>query len=187
VLAIAREPQSERAWRAGGHGEQVIGSSLEGLASDSVLVLHDRKFRDESGRLTRRDIDHLVIARKGVWVVDAKACDGQLEVRRAGGLFGPRVEELWVAGRNRTKLVHGVKEQADAVRSELVTVGADVDVHVAMALVGTNLPWFGSSSCGGVHMRSRRGLAKRFQPGPLSGEELTTLRDWLAQRFPAAA
>lgn len=69
-------------------------SRLNDLASDTVLVLHDRRMRRPDGRLAKSNIDHLVVCASGVWVIDAKAYDGQLEVRRAGGLLSPRVAEL---------------------------------------------------------------------------------------------
>ena len=63
------------------------------------------------GRPSRANIDHLVVAASGVWVVDAKTHTGTLEVRRSGGLFSPRVEALYIRGRDQTKLVHGLLGQ----------------------------------------------------------------------------
>ena len=73
LLALTPEPQSQRAWKAGGQGEQIVGSRLNDLASDTVLVLHDRKMRRSDGRLAKSNIDHLVVCASGVWVIDAKA------------------------------------------------------------------------------------------------------------------
>ncbi|MCW2608435.1 MAG: hypothetical protein JWO60_3128 [Frankiales bacterium] len=187
LLAITPEPQSQRAWKTGGVGEKIVGSRLDDLAGDTVLVLHDRRMRRPDGRLAKSNIDHLVVCPGGVWVIDAKAYDGALEVRRSGGLLSPRVEQLWIAGRNRTTLVTGVSDQANAVTRELAAVAADVPVHAALAFVGTDLPWFGASSCAGVHLLGRRQLNKQLQqPGPLGAAELQPLHRWLAQTFPPA-
>jgi hypothetical protein len=143
--------------------------------------------RLENGRPGGGNIDHLVIAPGGVWVVDSKECSGSLEVRRAGGLFGPRVEQLWIAGRNRTKLVEDVIKQAEAVSRELAAADAPVHVHTALCFVGTDLPLFGSSKIGHVALVGRRGLRKLVQrPGPLRSEDLPALQAYLAGRFPPA-
>ena len=81
----------------------------------------------------------------------------------------------------------GVTEQAQAVRRELAAVAADIPVHAALAFVGTDLPWFGAATCDGVHLLGRRQLPKRLQQtGPLQPDEIRSLHQWLAQRFPPA-
>jgi hypothetical protein len=141
---------------------------LEGL--DDVLVLHDRRMRSADGRLARGNLDHLVVAPSGVWVVDAKQYAGSLEVRRAGGLLA------------------GVHAQVAAVRSELDAAPAhDVAVRAALCFVGTDLPWFGSSSAQGVAIVGRRSLRKLLrQDGPLDADDRTSLARWLARRLPPA-
>lgn len=114
----------------------------------------------------------MAISAAGVWVIDAKAYGGSLEVCRAGGLFSPRVEHLWIGGRNKTALVEGVLVQAAAVRREFSAVVAGVGVHRVLAFVGTDLPWSGASSVNGVALASRRRLAKLVrQPGHLDEQE----------------
>ena len=185
LLALAAEPAHQRAWATGSAGERAVAAGIEGL--DEVLLLHDRRLRGPDGRLTRANIDHLAVAPSGVWVVDAKQYAGSLEVRRSGGLLSPRVEQLWIGGRNRTRLLEGVHAQVVAVRAELDAADApDVPVHAAMCFVGTDLPWFGSSSAQRVLLVGRRGLRRLLrQPGPLN-DDRTALAGWLAQRLPAA-
>jgi hypothetical protein len=60
---------------------------------------------DARGRPTRANIDHIAVAATGVWVIDAKTHRGALQVRRSGGLFTPRVEKLYIAGRDKTSLL----------------------------------------------------------------------------------
>lgn len=186
LLALSGEPQHQRAWASGSAGERAVAAGLDEL--DEVVVLHDRRMRDDDGRLTRANIDHLVVAPSGVWVVDAKRYDGSLEVRRAGGLLSQRVEQLWIGGRDRTRLLTGVQAQVRCVRSELDRADAlAVPVHAALCFVGTDLPWFGSSSAQGVAITGRRRLrALVRQDGPLDGDDRTSVARWLAQRLPPA-
>ncbi len=187
VLALSQEPAHQRAWARGSAGERAVGATLNELVGDGLLVLHDRKMRKEDGRLSRANIDHLVVAPAGVFVVDAKAYSGALHVRRSGGWFSAQVEELWIAGHNKTALVHGVAGQVDAVRRELAAVGADVPVHGALCFVGTELPWFGSSSIAGIALVGRRGLARLVRTrGEFEEGDREQLHEYLARRFPAA-
>lgn len=57
--------------RLGLLGEQVVGQTLDRLSSDSVLVIHDLEIR-EPGRKPW-NIDHVVIARSGVFSIETKA------------------------------------------------------------------------------------------------------------------
>jgi hypothetical protein len=187
ILALATEPQHQQAWATGARGERAVGAKLDELVSDDLLVLHDRRMRDEQGRVSKANIDHLLVAASGVWVVDAKAYKGSLEVRRAGGLFTPRVEQLWIGDRNRTPLVEGVQRQVRAVQRELQGVQADIPVRAAMCFVGTELPWFGSSSIGGIALVGRRGLRKLvLADGDLEADDREAVAVWLAARFPPA-
>lgn len=150
-------------------------------------MLHDRALRRPDGRLSRANIDHLVVARSGVWVVDAKTHSGVLEVRRSGGLFSPRVERLFIAGRDRTNLLQGLASQVEAVRRELAAVQAPVPVGGALCLLGTELPWFGQQ-IGQTPLVGRRGLAKLLTAdGELTGPDRQALAAYLAGRFPPAS
>jgi hypothetical protein len=135
------------------------------------------------GRASRANIDHLAVAASGVWVVDAKTHKGQLEVRRSGGLFGPRVERLFIGGRDQTKLLAGLTSQVEAVRQVLLGVGADVPVRGVLCFVGTELPRFGEAIAG-VPLAGRRGLGKLLkQSGDLAAEDREALAEYLSTRF----
>jgi hypothetical protein len=140
LLALSKEPVSTRVWAQGAAGERAVASMLDELAGEDVVALHDRRMRRPDGTLSRANIDHLAVTAAGVWVIDAKTHQGALEVRRSGGLFSPRIESLYINGRDRTPLVHGLLKQVGAVRTELETVHADVPVRGALCFVGTELP-----------------------------------------------
>jgi hypothetical protein len=69
---------------------------------EAAVVLHDRKVPN-----TRGNIDHLVIAPSGIWIVDAKNYNGKVEVRDCGGWFSTDLR-LHVNNRDQTKLVDGL-------------------------------------------------------------------------------
>ncbi|MCU1672785.1 MAG: hypothetical protein JWN77_898 [Frankiales bacterium] len=135
------------------------------------------------GRPSRANIDHLVVTATGVWIVDAQTHQGTLEVRRSGGLFSPRIERLYIGGRDKSSLLDGLAGQVDAVRTVLAAVSADVPVRGALCFVGTELPWFGSSIAG-IPLVGRRGLAKLLkQPGGLAPDDRAALAAYLEGRF----
>lgn len=137
----------------------------------------------EDGRASRANIDHLVVTAAGIWVVDAKTHQGSLQVRRSGGLLSPRVERLFIAGRDKTSLLDGLTRQVDTVRTVLTGAGAELSVRGALCFVGTELPWFGES-LGGVPLVGRRGLAKLMkQPGDLAVEDRNAIAQYLHNRF----
>ncbi len=187
LLALSREPTSTRVWAQGAAGERAVAAKLDALIGEHVAALHDRRLRRRDGTLSIANIDHIAVTPSGVWVIDAKTHQGPLEVRRSGGLFSPRVEALYINGRDQTRLVHGLLKQVDAVRRELSAVEASIAVHGALCFVGTELPWFGSSSIADVPLVGRRGLAKLLlRPGDVDTTDREAVAAFLDQRFPPA-
>lgn len=140
AVALTDEKQSTTAWKSGATGESTVGARLEVIASDQLVVLHDRRIPR-----TRANIDHIVVTRAGVWVVDAKRYqDKRPELRVEGGLFRPRVEKLIVGG-DRTKLVDGVLSQVSLVNDVLGQQVGAVPVTGALCFVDADWPMFGGS------------------------------------------
>ncbi|MBB2925494.1 nuclease-related domain-containing protein [Cellulomonas cellasea] len=186
ILALVDEPAHTRVWAQGARGERAVAAKLDDLSPEHVEVLHDRSMRRPDGRLSKANIDHIVVAAIGVWVVDAKTHHGRLEVRRDGGILRARTERLFIAGRDKTSLLDGLARQVDAVRTQLEAVDAPVQVRGALCFVGTELPWFGEN-IGDVPLVGRRGLGKILKrDGDLTAEERTVVAAYLADRFPAA-
>ena len=65
ILALSDEPQSTKAWAVGAVGERKLGGGLDRLRSATTVVLHDRRIPG-----SKANIDHIVIAPSGVWVID---------------------------------------------------------------------------------------------------------------------
>ncbi len=93
-LALSDEPQSTRAWAKGARGEAALAEALAGLPD--VNVLNDRRVPGTVG-----NIDHIVVAPAGVFVVDAKSYEGLIRIRDRGGLFRSD-DRLYVGRRRRT-------------------------------------------------------------------------------------
>jgi hypothetical protein len=111
ILATGTEPNSTSAWSKGAQGERSLGAMLDDLSC--VVALHDRRIPR-----SRANLDHLVVAPSGVWVIDAKHYKGLIE-RRQTGFLGTDASQLFVGGRNRSNLIEGVRRQIDAVRQVL--------------------------------------------------------------------
>ncbi|WZH51568.1 MAG: nuclease-related domain-containing protein [Nocardioides alkalitolerans] len=137
LLAVTDDPASTRSWETGAAGEERLGVRLDGIASEAVRVLHDRRIPG-----SRANIDHLVVTAGGVWVVDAKRYAGRPTLRIEGGLLRPRVEKLVVAGRDRTKLVDGVLRQVEVVTDVL---GDATPVRGALCFVEADWPLIGGA------------------------------------------
>lgn len=113
ALALSDDPQSTKAWAKGAAGERFVGAHLDKLTSKGICVLHDRCIPS-----TRANIDHIVVAPSGVWVIDTKNYSGPIELRDVGGWFRTDLR-LYVGNRDRTKLVAAMARQLDVVRHAL--------------------------------------------------------------------
>ena len=166
--AIFGEPQSTRAWQVGAVGEERVAARLHAAADRGVLALHDRRIPG-----SRANIDHIAVGPAGVYVIDAKRYENaQIRVRRVGGLFSPRRDELLVRGRVRNNLVAGVEKQVAVVRAALDAAGlGDVPVTGVLCFVdGLFATWKAPGFAPGafsVHIPRGHELAPPAQLQPL--------------------
>lgn len=178
AVVLSPEKQSTTAWATGAVGEERLGALLSSVASDDLAVLHDRRIPG-----SRANIDHIVICRTGVWIVDAKRFQGRPELRVEGGILRPRVEKLFVDGRDRTRLVDGVIKQVELVRG-LVD---PVPVTGALCFVNANWPLIGGAfTTRGIHAFWPRRLVRsltEITDGPV---DVATVSAEVAARFTAA-
>ena len=179
ILALTDEPQSTRAWAKGARGERELAEAVEGLLG--VVALHDRSVPG-----TRANIDHLVIAPAGLFVVDAKRYDGSLRIRDKGGLFRTD-ERLYVGGRDCSRLADNMGWQVKAVETLLESVGHAATVTPVLCFIGAAWPLlFPPHSFRGVLLEDPKSLRKLVtQPSNLDSDEIGTLARILATGFPA--
>ena len=178
--ALSDDPQSTKAWAQGAAGEERVAKVLADRLADRAVLLHDRKVPNTKG-----NIDHLVIAATGVWIVDAKQYRGKVERRDVGGWFRSDLR-LYVGGRDRTKLVDGLQWQYDAVVAALD--GIDVPVHSALSFVDAEWPLLFAKplQLNGAWISWPKKLAELIdQPGPLDDADIETAARLLAERLPA--
>jgi hypothetical protein len=110
-------PQSISAWGIGGRGEELLAAAL--APAPGLIVLHDRRVPG-----TRGNIDHIVIAPAGVFVIDAKHYEGLIEIRNYGWFFRPDLR-LTVGRRDKSKLARDMGWQIEAVKKALGDAGVN--------------------------------------------------------------
>jgi hypothetical protein len=180
VLALTNEPQSTRAWRIGAEGEEHLARALADI--DGVWVLNDRAIRD-----SRANIDHIVVAPAGVFVVDAKNYKGKVEIRDRGGFFRTDLR-LYVGGRNRSHDAEGLRRQVEAVEYALLNVGVHPMPSVTPVLCFVRADWpllWPPDSYDGVRLESPKSLLKLLKgQSELDAQRVETLARTLATALP---
>ena len=178
VKFLTDDPQSITAWAKGSAGERLLAASLEKNLGKHAIILNDRRVPK-----TRGNIDHLVIAPSGVWVIDAKNYSGHVEQRDVGGWFKTDLR-LYVGGRDRSKVLDGLAWQVAAVQSAL----EGHNVHVLPAICFTDAEWrlFAKPFVlRGVHVSGSNALARRIAENPgLSSDEVFEIAGQLSQSLP---
>ncbi len=171
ILALSDEPQSTTAWAKGAKGERKLGEALDKLRSEQIVVLHDRQLPG-----SRANIDHIVVAPSGIFVIDAKRYTGKVELRTSGSIFRPGPNLLYVGGRNQTKLVEAMGRQVDAVAGVLAPVVITLDAPIRPALCFVDAEWglFDKPmTLQGVRISGPKSLATTIRnPGPLMPEQV---------------
>ena len=133
-------------------------------------MLHDRRMPG-----SRANIDHIAVARSGVWEIDTKRYAGKVQVRRG---------RLVVDGRDRTRIVDGLEKQIAAVRD---VVRERVPVSGVLCFRDADLPLLGTLRVGGHELLRTRTLARRLnRDGPLGEHVIDALAAELQLRFPSA-
>jgi Nuclease-related domain len=180
LLAVRGTPQHERAWDTGSRGEETVGRSLERRTENGpAIVLHDRRMPNGFG-----NIDHLAIAPRGVFVIDAKTVKGKVRISKP--VFGK--PKLIVGKHNRTKLVDGLDRQVAAVRQALIANhSSDVTVLGVLCFTKADLPLLGAGEIRAHELHYCRATARKLnRSGPLDPEAIDAVARTLAAAFPSA-
>jgi hypothetical protein len=177
VLALTDEPQSTRAWAAGARGEERLAEALDGFT-----VLHDRRVPGT----TRGNIDHLVVAPAGVFVVDAKRYEGRIEVRNHGWLLRPD-ERLHVGRRDCSALADNMGWQVAAVEGALRAAGVEPLPPITPVLCFFDGDWpliSPPDEFRGVRLEGPRSLRKRLAGEALDDVDVARLTRILSTALP---
>lgn len=168
--------ESMKAWCVGAAGEAAVGARLDGLASESIRVMHDRRIPR-----SKANIDHIVVAPGGVWVIDTKRYAGKAPEKRVeGGIFRPRVELLVHRGSDKTKLVDGVLKQVDHVRDAV----GEVPVFGVLCFVDADWGFFPDAfTVNGVQVVWPRKLAQLIEKSSEPVIDVPTVAEQIARRF----
>jgi nuclease-like protein len=180
VLAITDDPQSTRAWERGSIGERKLAEALVDVPD--IKLLHDRRVPG-----TRGNIDHIVVAPAGVFVVDAKFYKGLIQIRDVGGFFKTD-KRLYVGKRDCSHLAENMRWQVQAV--QLALQSAEVQsVPITPVLCFVEGEWpllFPPEEYLGVRLEGKRSIKKLLSIGQgLQPEVLAGTYRALAIAFPA--
>ncbi|MFV0317068.1 MAG: nuclease-related domain-containing protein [Microthrixaceae bacterium] len=177
---LSDDPQTTKAWAQGARGEERLAKVLQDSLGESAVLLHDRKVPGTKG-----NIDHLVVASSGVWIVDAKRYKGKVERRDVGGFFKTDLR-LYVGGRDRTKAVTGLEWQRDAVANALGEI--EVPLHCVLSFVDAEWPLIFARpfQLEGVWVCWPKKLAELINDGNgLDTNTLSQVAHQLSERLPA--
>ncbi|MFI7536549.1 nuclease-related domain-containing protein [Streptosporangium sp. NPDC049376] len=158
-----RRHEAVRTWRKGAIGERRTARMLRPLGRHGYTVLHDRAL--PSGRA---NVDHLVIGKTGVFVVDTKNWHrGKRLVRRG--------RSVRVGGASGGQIVRPVLYEAGRVADTLTReLGRRVIVVPVVAVHGADMPLLRVAKASGVPLLRAsqvRGWITR-QPATLSAAEI---------------
>jgi len=180
---VADESQTTPARAEGADRESRLAEQLDRDLDGVATVLHDRKVP-----LSRGNIDHLVVAPTGIWIIDGNDDAGKVERRDVGGRRTTH-ERLYVGHRDRTELICAMGWQADAVRLAVEPIGfGAAPIHCCLCF--TNAEWGLRSALfviDDVRIGWATALVETIQSTPvLDAAAVTTLSHHLNSWFPAS-
>ena len=184
-LAEPSQREAVRAEKKAAEVEAVVQETIaKAVETGSVVALHDRHVPGH-----RAQIEHLAVGAGGVYVVEAQRYAGApIAVRQAGGLFGPRRNDLYVRGQQRNDLVRGIERQAGMVRELLEGFGlGEVPVVPVLCFVEGSFPMFQPElPVGDAVVVGRKALRRLVaRPGRLDDEQRRRIYVSLAAGLPA--
>ena len=179
--AALREARARRdpKWTKGAAGEYLMDLSLHNHVNEGAVILTDRQVPG-----TKSNIDHIVVAPSGVWIIDAKTWRGKIEYKSTS-LFGME-KRLFVGGKDRTSAVEAVFKLVIPVAQVI----GDKSIPIKPALVFIDGDWSDASAARIVSSKPYQHLTvwiswpkaiwkKINEPGPLDTEAIKRIGDHL--------
>jgi len=158
------------AWERGSAGEAIVGRVLDDV--EGIQVLHDRAMPGRSA-----NIDHIVVAPTGIYVIDAKNYTEHPRFEAPPGEIDRR-RRLWVGHEDWTALVDAVRWQAAVVAAILGE--PEIPVRGILCFVGADWTAGNGFVVDGVGVTSDLRIAALVgSPGPLSPAAIARLHSHL--------
>lgn len=181
IIKVTEETADTAAWGKGARGEAALGTALGSISG--VQVLHDRL----RPKARAANIDHIVVAPTGVWVIDAKHYSGKVEQVNRGTFFRP-VHHLKVGGRRCDDLAEKVDKQVAAVTQALESAHPGVRVQGVLCFIGTEWDFLAPPfDQNGILVIWPKKLYKMLaQPGPLDSQTIRAVHQTLSRALPPA-
>jgi hypothetical protein len=154
-------------WTKGAAGEYLMDLSLHNHVNEGAVILTDRQVPG-----TKSNIDHIVVAPSGVWIIDTKNWKGKIQYKSP--TRSSTSKRLLVDGRDRTSAVEAIFNQVIPVAQII----EDKAVPIKPALVFINGDWSDTSATRILGSRPHQHLTvwiswpkaiwkKINEPGPL--------------------
>jgi hypothetical protein len=183
ALGVANSRRDPR-WTKGAAGEYLMAKALHEKLPPGTAVLNDRAVPH-----SQANIDHIVVAPTGVWIIDSKHWKGLIQVKNIGGLLGWD-QRLFVDGHDRSSQTEKIYSQVIPVANAL----ADPSIPIRPALVFVDGNWGASAALRhrpyellGVTIAWPRAIiAKISEAGPLTAEDISRIALQLDQALPPA-
>ncbi len=182
-MRVAQQRDDKR-WRKGAAGEYIVDQVLHEELRNGEVILSDRKVPGSSA-----NIDFVVVASSGIWVIDAKKWRGKLEYKAANRLGTKMV--LLVDGVDRTSTFDEIYNLVIPIRQCI----PDWSVPIEPALTFVQAEWAGRAAVklfttkphkhGLVWFSAPRIIAAKIrEPGPLSTEAVAHIAQILDELLP---
>jgi hypothetical protein len=126
--AALRESQKKHDanWLKGATGEYLMDKALYRRLNKGSIIITDRKVPE-----TMANIDHLVVASSGVWIIDSKNWEGKIEYKPDS--FAGANMRLFVGGEDRTAKIKAIYGQVIPIAQ--IIGDRSVDIFPAVAFI----------------------------------------------------
>ncbi len=186
ALAIGQSKKSSN-WVKGAAGEYLMAKDLHSALGADGVVLNDRAVPN-----SHANIDHIVIASSGVWIIDTKVRKGQIRVKTAGSRLSG-AQKLMVGDRDESACTEKIYSQVIPIANLLGD--PRIPIHPALAFIDAD--WGSGIALRAIRNRPYKMLgvtiawpkaiiAKIAEDGPLSKDAIMLIAAKLDAALPAA-
>jgi hypothetical protein len=181
-LRPADAPGPSRARTPGSSSAKRVGPDLDALQLHGIRALHDRHLPG-----LRSHLDHLAVGPSGVFVIQTVRARGRIQLRDVGRT-GQRDERLFVAGRDRSRLMASVTDRRERLAELLRPTHPRVRVTPVLCFVHPELTAVARPfRFRGVTVTGPEALPNQVSaPGPLDPDQIDEVAALLTRRLRSA-